>query len=109
MKGSSNLNDFRPISLLGWIHKLVTKVLFRPISLRLTVIDQLINHTQTAFIQGQGIYDGWVVVSRILDVLKRNKERLIFKLNFEKAYNCVKWLFLLFILRKMNFRDHWIN
>lgn len=49
------------------------------------------------------------MVSEVLDVMKRNKERLIFKLDFEKMYDCANWSFLLFILHKMNFGDRWIS
>lgn len=106
VKGSSSLNDFRPIFFLGWIHKLFAKVLTSRLC---SVIDQLISHIQIAFIHERSIYDGWVVASELPDVMKRNKEGLIFKLNFEKSYDCVDWSFLLFILRKMGFGDHWIS
>lgn len=49
------------------------------------------------------------MASEILDVMERKKEGLIFKLDFEKAYDSVNWPFLLFILRKMNFGDSWIS
>lgn len=82
VKGPSLLNDFHPISLLRWIHKLVTKVLTSRLR---RFIDHLVSHTQTVFIRGCSIYDGWVVASELLDVMQRKKEGLIFKLDFGKA------------------------
>lgn len=43
VKGSAFLNDFGPISLLKWVHKLVTHVLTARL---LFVTDQLISHTK---------------------------------------------------------------
>lgn len=42
VKSPSSLTEFRPISLLGWIHKLVAKVLTSRLR---SVIDDLISHT----------------------------------------------------------------
>lgn len=55
VKSRSSLNEFRPISLHGWIHKLAAKVL--TLKLR-SIIDCLISHTQTTFIRWRSIYDG---------------------------------------------------
>lgn len=86
MKEFASLNDFIHIFLLGWVHKLVAHVL----TLRLrSVIDNLISHTQTEFIWGRSIYDGWEIASEVLDVMKRKKVDLIFKLDFKKAYDYV--------------------
>lgn len=49
VKDPSPLNEFRPISLLGWIQKLVANVLTSKLC---SMIDQLISYTQTAFIRG---------------------------------------------------------
>lgn len=50
--------DFRPITPLGWVHKLVTQVF----SARLKrVIGKLVQDTQIVFINGRSIFKGWVV------------------------------------------------
>lgn len=97
VKGPSSLNEFCPISLLGWIHKLVARVLTSRLR---SIIDQLISHTQTTFIRGHSIYDGWIIASEVLNIMKWNKESLVFKFDFEKDYDRVSWSFLSFILRK---------
>lgn len=74
-----------------------------------TVIDHLISHSQTFFIRSLNIYDGWVIASEVLDVMKTNKKGLIFILDYEKTYNHVSWHFLSFVLRKMGFSAHWIR
>lgn len=46
-------NDFRPISLLGWVHKLVTLVLAARLK---KLMGKLVRDTQTAFIKGISIF-----------------------------------------------------
>lgn len=50
-----------------------------------------------------------MIAAEVLDIMKRNNGGLIFKLDFEKAYNRVNCQFLFFILHKMGFGDWWIR
>lgn len=77
---------FQPISLIGCIHKLVACVLIARLRMGMNF---LVSFTQTAFIQGRNIYDGWILVAEVVDLIKRNKSGIIFKLDFEKAYDWV--------------------
>jgi hypothetical protein len=61
------LEDFRPISLLGSMYKLVAKVL----TVRLSkVMDSLISSNQSAFIKGRHLVDGVLVVNEVVDLAK---------------------------------------
>nr|GFB17554.1 RNA-directed DNA polymerase, eukaryota, reverse transcriptase zinc-binding domain protein [Tanacetum cinerariifolium] len=76
----SNANivkDFRPISLIGSVYKIVAKVLAN----RLVMV---------------------------LGDLKR-KQSMIFKVDFEKAYDSVRWDFIDTILKKFGSGDKWCN
>jgi hypothetical protein len=100
-----SLGDFRPISLLGCLYKLVAKVLTARLS---KVIGVLIPNTQSAFIKGRQLVDGVVVVNEVIDFAKKlKKECLIFKVDFEKAYDSVDWGFLDYMLRRFGFGDKW--
>ena len=82
-----HLEDFRPISLLGSLYKLVAKVLAGRLA---PVMDSLISSNQYAFIKGRQLVDGVVAVNEIIDVAwKTKKECLIFKVDFEKACDSV--------------------
>jgi len=52
-KGSSplELKDFRPISLLGCLYKLLARRLA-------SVMDSIISHSQSAFLKGRPLVDG---------------------------------------------------
>ncbi|KAA3488096.1 LINE-1 reverse transcriptase isogeny [Gossypium australe] len=56
------------------------------------------------------IFDGVLIAKELIHlVLKKGGcvGRLIFKLDFSKAYDCVRWDFLELVLSKMGFREKW--
>nr|GFA43167.1 putative RNA-directed DNA polymerase, eukaryota, reverse transcriptase zinc-binding domain protein [Tanacetum cinerariifolium] len=87
------VSDFRPISLIGSIYKVITKVLANRLG---TVIADLVSNTQSAFIKNRQILDGPFILNEIISWCKRKKKQsLIFKVDFAKAYDSVRWDFLL--------------
>jgi hypothetical protein len=101
------LGDFRPISLLGCLYKLIAKVLASRLA---KVMNTLVAPNQSAFIKGRNLVDGVLVVNELVDVPKRQgKECLIFKVDFEKAYDSVDWGFLEYMLRRFGFCEMWIG
>lgn len=48
------------------------------------VVGKLVNYTNTTFIKGRDIYNGWIIAFEILDVMKRKGDRFIFKIDFAK-------------------------
>ncbi|RLN39154.1 hypothetical protein C2845_PM01G41450 [Panicum miliaceum] len=106
VRGATNIKQFRPICLLNVIYKIITKVL----TVRLTrVVAKVIGESQTAFIAGRFILDGVVILHEILHELGRRKQKgVILKLDFEKAYDKVRWSFVQ-VLEKKNFDVKWIR
>jgi hypothetical protein len=103
----SSLTDFRPISLLGSLYKLIAKVLTKRLAL---VMDSVISTNQSAFIKGRNLVDGVVVVNEAVDWAKKSKKDcLIFKVDFEKAYDSVEWNFLDYMLSRCGFCAKWIE
>lgn len=103
---SLSLNDFRLISLLGWVHKLVTWVLVARLR---RVMGKLVRDSQTVFIRGISIFEGWTVALKVPNGMKRYGEGLAFKIDIEKVYDCMDWCFLWFILVKIGFGEKCIN
>lgn len=60
------------------------------------------------FIKGRYILDGVLVANETVEFLKKSKKKgLIFKVDFEKAYDSVEWGFLLGVLEEMGFGERW--
>ncbi|KHN27046.1 Transposon TX1 putative 149 kDa protein, partial [Glycine soja] len=85
--------DFiRPISLIGCVYKIVAKVLAKRLAL---VLPRLIDQRQTAFMKGRNILHGVLIANEaIVEAKARNKPCMVFKVDFEKAYDSVSWGFL---------------
>ncbi|KAJ0683718.1 putative RNA-directed DNA polymerase [Helianthus annuus] len=99
------IKDFRPISLIGVIYKVIAKTLANRLK---TVVGELVSCTQSAFISGRSILDGPLIVSEIISWAKSSKKKLFaFKVDFAKAYDSVNWNFLLSNLKEMNFPEMW--
>lgn len=74
------------------------------------LVEKLISKTQKAFIQGGYILDGVVILHEVLHELKLRKIKgIILKLDFEKAYDKVRWSFMMDVLRKKNCPTKWID
>ncbi|GKB25845.1 RNA-directed DNA polymerase, eukaryota, partial [Tanacetum coccineum] len=99
------VNDFRPISLIGCIYKVVTKVLANRL---VSVIGDLVSDTQSAFIAGRQILDGPFILDEILNWCRRKKNQVMFfKVDFAKAYDSVRWDYLLDVLEAFGFGHIW--
>ncbi|MCI00949.1 LINE-1 reverse transcriptase like, partial [Trifolium medium] len=71
-------------------------------------MDKLISPNQTTFIQGRQLVGGVVAVNEIIDLAKKfRKECLIFKVDFEKAYDSLSWGFLEYMMRRFGFGLRW--
>lgn len=99
----SHLGEFRLISLMGSLYKLVAKVLTVRLS---SVIEKLISSKQSSFLKGRMMVDEVVDVNEVNDLAKRSKRaRLILKVDFEKAYDIVSWKFLDYMLIRFRFYE----
>jgi hypothetical protein len=59
---------------------------------------------------GQNILEGFVILHEIVhEMHRKNLNGIIFKIDFEKAYDKVKWPFLLQTLRMNGFSAKWIS
>ncbi|XP_057809058.1 uncharacterized protein LOC131023530 [Salvia miltiorrhiza] len=100
-----SLDDYRPISLIGSIYKVIAKILAQRLS---AVMDSIISENQSAFIKGRFILDGVVILSEVIEEAKREKNgRMIFKIDFAKAYDSVEWDFIDSMLERFNFDPLW--
>ncbi|RVW44362.1 LINE-1 retrotransposable element ORF2 protein [Vitis vinifera] len=72
------------------------------------VLQETIHSTQGAFVQGRQILDAVLIANEIVDEKKRSgEEGVVFKIDFEKAYDHVNWDFLDHVLEKKGFSPRW--
>ncbi|XP_016195831.1 uncharacterized protein LOC107636871 [Arachis ipaensis] len=103
--GAREIKDLRPISMVGCVYKVILKVLVW--RMRKVMLD-LVGETQSVFVQGRKIHDGALIACETVQWLKqRKKKSAIIKLDFQKAYDRVKWKFVDIVLQKMGFGQRW--
>ena len=106
-ENASEIKNFRPISLINCSLKIITKCLTDRLAL---CMDDLIDCTQNAFIKGRLIMDNILVANEVLHSVRIAKvQGVLFKLDFEKAYDMVNWDFLLEVLELRGFGERFIS
>ncbi|MCH82498.1 cysteine-rich receptor-like protein kinase, partial [Trifolium medium] len=72
------------------------------------VMGSVISESQTAFVKGRQILDGILVANEVVDEARKSKkELLLFKVDFEKAYDSVEWGYLEDVMERMGFPTLW--
>ena len=106
---AEDFKDLRPISLVGGLYKILTKVLANRIK---RVMSLIISQAQNAFVEGRQILEVVLIANEAVDSILRKKESgLLCKLDIEKAYDHISWDFLFQIMEKMGFgrKCSWIK
>ena len=68
----------------------------------------LIGETQSTFVSGRKILDKALIANEVVHRVKKRKEKsILFKLDFQKAYNTVRWSFVDSVLDAMAFGIKW--
>ncbi|KAL2329555.1 hypothetical protein Fmac_017136 [Flemingia macrophylla] len=101
---STKLGEYRPISLVGSIYKIISKVIATRLS---KVIHLVVEDTQSKFMKGRQMLDTVVVAAKVIhDVKSLKKQALIFKAYFKKAYDNINWSYLMYMMRRKGFGDN---
>jgi hypothetical protein len=85
------------------------KVLAKVLANRLrSILSFVVSDNQSAFVRGKQILDGILIANEVVDEAKRvKKELLLFKVDFEKAYDSVDLNYLNSVMLNMNFPTLW--
>jgi len=99
------LNFFRPISLVGSLYKILAKLLANRLR---GVIGSVVSESQSAFVKNKQILDGILIANEVVnEACQSKKELMLFKVDFEKAYDSVDWGCLDSVLGRMAFPVLW--
>ena len=100
-----NVRDFRPISLVGSIYKIISKLLANRLR---RVIFGIISESQNAFVLDRQILDSVLIANEFLDSrLKARILGVLCKLDVEKAFDHVSWDFFMYMLQCCGFSEKW--
>ena len=103
----TDLKNFRPISLLNVDYKLISRVLANRLK---QVMSRIISPEQTCCVPGRDIADNIMSIRDVIDLISlNNKEGYIVKIDQEKAFDRVSHNFILKVLKKFNFGNHFIS
>ncbi|WVZ49220.1 hypothetical protein U9M48_000597, partial [Paspalum notatum var. saurae] len=99
------IQQYRPICLLNVSFKIFTKVVTSRVT---SIAARVIKPTQIAFLPSRNIKEGAVILHETIHELHTKKQNgVIFKIDFEKAYDKVRWEFLQQALRIKGFNSTW--
>ena len=74
------------------------------------IAHRVIRPSQTTFLPGRNIMEGAVILHETLHELHKKKQNgMVFKIDFEKAYDKVRWDFMQQVLRMKGFYPTWYN
>ncbi|KAE8668489.1 Threonylcarbamoyladenosine tRNA methylthiotransferase [Hibiscus syriacus] len=101
------LDDFRHISLVGGMYKIISKCLLRRLR---SCINDVISASQFAFIPGRKILDHSFIANEGIDFWRKKRLKgCVFKMDFRKAYDTVGWDILFKVMVKMGFGIKWCS
>ena len=104
----NSMVDFRPISLLNIPYKCISKILANRIK---TVLPDIIDHSQSAFIKGRSISDNILLAQELFRGYGREtgSPKCSLKLDLHKAFDSVDWRFIISLLIKYKFPIIFVN
>ncbi|XP_026437186.1 uncharacterized protein LOC113335301 [Papaver somniferum] len=96
-----NVTDFRPISLMSSINKIMSKVIATRLK---SVLPKLVSHQQSAYVEGRQIMDNAIIANECINSAQISHEAgILGKIDFQKVYDNVAWSFLDYVLQRMGF------
>jgi hypothetical protein len=101
------LKNWRPISLLNTDYKIFAKTMATRLQ---TVLDYIISHDQQGCLKGRSTFSN---IRSTIDVINYTREDdlpgLLAFIDFEKAFDMVKWPFMFKVLKRLNFGEYFIK
>ena len=109
--GASKITEFRPISCLNTVYKVISRLLVRRLKI---ILPSLILPSQTAFVQGRLLLENTVLASELINGYHKNNgvKKITIKVDIAKAFDTLSWDFLFTCLHGLGLPDqmlHWLR
>lgn len=99
---------FPSIFFLGCMYKIIEKRFWLDICKE--VLQGVIDVRQSAFMEWRYLLHSVLVANEVVEEAKRKKKKcMIFKVNYEKAQDSIKWKFVWYMLERLRFCTKWIS
>ncbi|XP_021765923.1 uncharacterized protein LOC110730426 [Chenopodium quinoa] len=105
---ASHVKDFRPIPCCTMVYKLISKVITARLA---TIIGEIIDDAQTGFILGKHIGDNILLATELIKGYDHKfiSPRCMVKVDLKKAYDSVKWGFLITVMQELGFPQRFVS
>ena len=98
--GASRISDYRPISCLNKLYKVISRLLVRRLK---PILHHLILPNQTTFVEGRLLVENTVLASELVNGYHKNKgsRKITIKVDIAKAFDTLSWDFLFTALESL--------
>lgn len=104
-EGVRRANDFRSISLINGLQKIISKVLAKRLAL---AMPSIITSTQSAFLKDRLLTDSFVTANELVNwCFHSGNECTCLKADFQKVFGNVSWSFLKCVLQWLRLNEKW--
>lgn len=105
--GATKITDFRPISCLNTVYKVISRLLVARLK---PILQDVILPCQTAFVKDRLLVENTVLASELVHGYHKNKgmKRITIKVDIAKAFDTLSWEFLFSCLESMNIPCHFL-
>ncbi|KAL9666784.1 hypothetical protein QQ045_001124 [Rhodiola kirilowii] len=112
-RGATKISDFRPISLIGVLAKVISKAIANRLQ---GILDEILTCSTLSFIQKKKnrlISDNLIIAQEVSHYIHRAKNSsqvyASLKLDMAKAYDRVEWLFLEIMMKHLGIATVWVD
>ena len=99
-KDKSDLGNWRPITLLNTLYKLISAIMAKKIK---KVLPRIIGHEQKGFVDGRNIADAIRGVYDTIDYANNNNKRgVMLAIDFRKAFDSISFTFIKAVLNSLD-------
>ena len=108
IRNASKIGDFRPISCLNTLYKVISRLLTSRLK---EALQQVISHAQSAFMPGRLLAENVLLATELVQGYKKSNisPRAMLKVDLRKAFDTVRWDFVIATLQALGMPVKFVN